>query len=166
MMKTFVWMMVFGLVLGLAPAQAENGHRIGGGVNYWVALDNLDSEFDDNGLSYLASYQYRGGLLGLQIDAEYMDKLFAADAYAPVAYLILGSGIYVAAGAGILNYDGDWADDPFYAFKAGLDLELLPNVYLDIGASYRFASTIDVGDAIDDIDTDTVFLGAAVRLGL
>jgi len=166
MKKVFVWMMVFGLVLGTASVQAESGHRIGGGVNYWVALDDLDNDFDDNGLSYLASYQYRGGLLGIQLDAEYLADLFAEDAYAPAAYLMLGSSIYAAAGVGILNYDGEWADDPFYAIKAGLDLELIPNLYLDIGASYRFDSTVDVGDAIDDIDTDTVFLGAAVRLGL
>jgi hypothetical protein len=36
---------------------------------------------------------------------------------------------------------------------------------LDISACYRFNSEYDFDDAIDAIDTDTVFLGAAVRFG-
>ncbi len=167
MKNVFVWFVVFVLALGFSAARAEDGgHRIGAGVNYWVALEDLDNDFDDSGLSYLVSYQYRAGLLGIQLDAEYLADLFAEDAYAPAAYIVLGGALYAAAGAGIYNYDGEWADDPFFALKAGLDLELLPNIYLDIGASYRFDSGVDLDDAIDDIDTDTVFLGAAVRLGL
>jgi len=76
-----------------------------------------------------------------------------------------GSAIYAAAGIGIIHQDGDFADDPFFAFKAGLDLEVLPSLYLDISACYRFNSKYDFDDAMDEIDTDTVFLGAAVRLG-
>jgi len=146
------------------PALAE--HRIGGGVNYWVALDDIHvDDIDENGLSYLVSYQYYLTLIGLQADVEFLPDLFGEDAIAPAVYLTVGSGIYGAAGVGIINQDGEFADDPFFALKAGLNLEVLPKIFLDISGSYRFNSTIKVEDAVDDIDTDTIFLGAAIRMG-
>jgi len=152
------------LLLCCTPALAD--HRIGGGVNYWVAIDDIHvDDIDKNGLSYLASYQYRATLIGLQADVEFLPDLFGENAVAPAAYLLIGSAIYGAAGVGIVNYDGEWADDPFFALKVGLDLEVLPSIYLDISGSFRFSSKYDLGDAVDAIDTDTVFLGAAVRLG-
>ncbi len=143
------------------------GSRLGVGVNYWVSLDELDSDVDDDGFSYLLTYKYHSeGLLGFQLDFEMLPDRFGEDAYAPAGYVILGKGLYVAAGVGIVNTDGDWANDPFFAFRAGLDFALTSKVFLDIGASYRFDSELDLGDAVDAIDTDTVFLGAAVRLAL
>ena len=164
MKKLLLSLLVLLFCLASAPA-ADQAHRIGGGVNYWVALDDLDEDFDEEGLSYLATYQYRPTLIGFQADVEFLPDLFGEDAIAPAAYLLVGSAIYAAAGAGILNVDGDWADEPFFALKAGLDLELLPSIYLDISASYRFNYGIDLDDAVDEIDTDTVFLGAGLRLG-
>ncbi|NCA82402.1 MAG: hypothetical protein EOM72_06605 [Opitutae bacterium] len=155
------------MVLFFLPAvqAGDNAHRIGVGANYWMALDDLDEDFDDNGLSYLASYQYWPTLIGLQADVEFLPDMFGEDAIAPAAYLLLGKAIYAAAGVGIVNQDGEWADDPFFALKVGLDLEVLPSLYLDISGSYRFNSEVDLEDAFDAIDTDTVFLGAAVRIG-
>lgn len=164
MKKLLLSLLVLLFCLASAPA-ADQAHRIGGGVNYWVALDDLDSDFDEEGLSYLATYQYRPTLVGFQADVEFLPDLFGENAIAPAAYLLVGSAIYAAAGAGMLSVDGEWADDPFFALKAGLDLELLPSIYLDISASYRFNYGIDLDDALDEIDTDTVFLGAGLRLG-
>lgn len=164
MKKLLLSLLVLLFCLASTPA-ADQAHRIGAGVNYWVALDDLDSDFDEEGLSYLATYQYRPTLIGFQADVEFLPDLFGEDAIAPAAYLLVGSAIYAAAGAGILNVDGDWAEEPFFALKAGLDLELLPSIYLDISASYRFNYGIDLDDAVDEIDTDTVFLGAGLRLG-
>ena len=164
MKKLLLSLLVLLFCLASAPA-ADQAHRIGGGVNYWVALDDLDSDFDEEGLSYLATYQYRPTLVGFQADVEFLPDLFGENAIAPAAYLLVGSAIYAAAGAGMLSVDGEWADDPFFALKAGLDLELLPSIYLDLSASYRFNYGIDLDDALDEIDTDTVFLGAGLRLG-
>ena len=164
MKKLLLSLLVLLFCLASAPA-ADQAHRIGGGVNYWVALDDLDSDFDEEGLSYLATYQYRPTLVGFQADVEFLPDLFGENAIAPAAYFLVGSAIYAAAGAGMLSVDGKWADDPFFALKAGLDLELLPSIYLDLSASYRFNYGIDLDDALDEIDTDTVFLGAGLRLG-
>lgn len=156
------------LTLFLLPAAwaANATHRIGAGANYWVAVDDIDIDnIDEDGFSYFASYQYRPTLLGFQADVEFLPELFGKDAIAPAAYILLGKAIYAAGGIGIVNFDGEWADDPFFSFKAGLDLEILPSIFIDISACYRFNSKYDFEDAIDAIDTDTVFLGAAARIG-
>ena len=162
------WIVLLVLALFLVPSlhAADQTHRIGAGANYWVALDDIDiDDVDESGLSYFASYQFRPSLIGFQADVEFLPDMFGGDAIAPAAYLLVGSAIYAAAGAGMLSVDGEWADEPFFALKAGLDLELLPSIYLDISASYRFNYGIDLDDALDEIDTDTVFLGAGLRLG-
>ena len=162
------WVILLALTFVLIPAAqaADKAHRIGGGVNYWVFLDDIDVDnIDKEGFSYLVSYQYRPTLIGLQADVEFLPDMFGEDAIAPAGYLVVGQAIYGAAGAGILNLDGEWADDPFFALKVGLDLEALPGIFLDISASYRFNSETDLEDAVDAIDTDTVFLGAAARIG-
>jgi len=152
------------LLICSIPALAD--HRIGGGVNYWVALDDIHvDDIEKDGLSYLASYQYRATLLGLQVDVEFLPDLFGENAIAPAAYLLVGEAIYGAAGIGIVHVEDGWAHDPFFALKAGLDLEVLPSIYLDISGSYRFNSQIDLGDAVGEIDFDNVYLGAAVRVG-
>ncbi|MBP7275398.1 MAG: hypothetical protein KBA51_04260 [Kiritimatiellae bacterium] len=142
----------------------ELPHRLGGGVYYWMTLENLDEEFDENGLSYFASYQYKPSLFGIQADLEVQPDRFEETAYAPQIYAVLGSGLYAAAGIGILYSDGEWADEPFYSFKAGLDFELTDSLHIDINANYRFNDTADLSDSDLNIDTDTVFLGAALRL--
>ncbi len=152
-------------------ARAEGGpHRIGAGVNYWVALDDVDEAFDDNGLGYVLSYQYKKDLVGLGIDAELLPDRFGEDTYAPQAYVIVGNAIYAGAGIGWLYHDGEgegeFSDDPFYSFRAGIDLALLGPLHLDIYGQYRFEATEQLSDSQSDLDTDTVYLGAAVRMAL
>lgn len=167
MKKLLAWWCVMMIAIGCLPALAGGAHRIGVGANYWTAVEDIDeSDVDEDGFSYLASYQYRPGILGFEIDAEMLPDRYGEDTYAPQAYVILGKGLYAAAGAGILLVDNEWADDPFYSFRAGLELELLPSLYVDINANYRFNETTDLEASTTDIDTDTVFLGAAVRLAL
>ena len=164
-MKRLLFALVIGgLVCAASAARAEGASRLGAGAYYWKALDDLDSKFEDNGLSYYASYQYKSGLIGFEADLELQPDRFEKSAYAPQAYVMLGETLYAAAGLGILYMDGDFADNPFYAFKAGLDLELIPSVHLDINANYRFNDKADLSNDASDIDTDTVFLGAALRL--
>ncbi len=156
--------------LGQSIQASDTPNRLGGGANYWVVLEDLDKEdvrdLNEDGLSYFASYQYWPSLLGLELQVEmFPDWIGKDDAFAPQAYLLLGSTIYAAAGVGILYFDDDWADDPFYALKAGINLELFPSLFLDIAANYRFNNETQFKDENTNIDTDTVFLGAALRLG-
>ena len=150
--------------------QAEAGTRIGAGLTYWHALDDVDfSDFDRDGASWFFSYQSRGAyLIGWEADLEFMPKGFMASpktVYAPQAYVVAGTSIYGALGIGWYYSDGDWADEPFYALRAGMDFAVLPTIYLDLSANYRFTKWGDLKDEDIDIDTDTLMLGAALRLG-
>ncbi|WP_228723241.1 hypothetical protein [Desulfosediminicola flagellatus] len=154
--------------LGVFTSQAQAAdHRLGGGINYWVAVDDIDvSDVDDDGFSYLASYQYWPGLIGLELDLEILPDKYGETAFAPQAFVLVGQGLYAGAGIGIEYRDSDFADEPFFALKAGVNLEMLPGIYWDIYATYRFNDSADLDNEATDIDSDTVFLGTVVRIAL
>lgn len=149
---------------------ASAGNRVGAGLTYWYALDDIDfGDFDRNGASWFLSYQSRGAyLIGWEADLEMMPEGFMASAekvYAPQAYVIAGTSLYGAAGIGWYYSDGEWADEPFYALRAGTELMLVPGIHLDLSANYRFSRWGNLKDEDINIDTDTVMLGAALRIG-
>ena len=159
----FLWM------ASAARAQEqERNNQLGVGVHYWTTVKNIDvNDVDKNGFSYLAMYQYHYGWVGIEADLEWFQSGFGGaskDMYQPQAYLILGKVIYVAAGIGGYYTDNKLADKPFYAFRAGLDIPLLPILHLDINANYRFENWDDLSTDGKTVDTDTVTLGAAARL--
>ncbi len=150
------------------PGSAEAGGRVGLGLTYWHALDDIDlSDFDQDGVSWFLSYQSRGAyLLGWEADLEMMPKGFMAadeNVYAPQAYVVIGTSIHGSVGIGWYYSDGDWAEEPFYALRIGMEYTLVPSIYLDINANYRFTNWGDLEG--EDIDTDTIMLGAALRMG-
>jgi hypothetical protein len=161
------------LLMGMTSTGWAGGkHRLGGGVHYWQVVDDIDvDDIDEDGIAWVVSYQYKGGdWLGLIVDFEGLPDGFAGsdeDVYAPQAYLTVGSGLYGGIGIGWYYSDGDFADDPFYAFRVGVEAKVLPSLYLDINANYRINEwESSFSDLTDDIDEDTVTLGAALRLEL
>jgi hypothetical protein len=165
-------LMVFAVagVLAGVPALAGS-HQIGGGVHYWKAVDDIDvDDVDEDGFSYVASYRYKPAmLLALQAEVEVFPDNFLGieeKVYAPQAMLILGSGIYAGLGVGAYYFDGDFADEPFYILRAGLDLEVLPRVHLDLNGNYYFSDFDDLSDLEENVNSDTITLGAALRLEL
>ena len=138
---------------------------MGVGANYWIAIEDLDdTDFDDNGLSGLVTFQYvPSSYFKIEVDLEVRPEGFLGSSetvWLPQAYLLLGNFIYAGAGVGMYYTDGGFQSDPFFAFRGGMDIPLGP-VHLDINANYRFEGNLDS----EDISTDTVFLGAAVRYG-
>ncbi len=156
------------IFLAVFASQTQAGeHRLGGGVNYWVAVDDVDvSDVDDDGFSYLASYQYWPGLIGLELDLEILPDKYGETAVAPQAFLLVGRSLYAGAGVGLEYRDSDFADEPFFALRAGFNLEILPGLYWDIYGTYRFNDSADLDDDATDIDSDTVFLGTIIRIAL
>lgn len=157
-------------LLVMSAGRAQAGNRIGAGLTYWYAMDDIDfGDFDRSGASWFLSYQSRGAyLIGWEADFEMMPEGFMAspdNVYAPQAYVIAGTSLYAAAGIGWYLADGEWADQPFYALRAGMELTLVPMVFLDLSANYRFTKWGNLKDEDIDIDTDTIMLGAAVRIG-
>lgn len=167
-----MWLAMILAVCGFVTGARAEHHQIGGGVHYWRTIDEIDDDdgdIDEDGFGFVASYQYRPGLLGLGIDVEWKDKGFAGapeDVYEPQAYLIVGGMLYAAGGIGGYYTDGEFADDPFYLFRAGLDLEILPAFHLDIHAIYRFEEWEQIDEEPTEVDTDTVTIGVAARIEL
>jgi len=81
--------------------------------------------------------------------------------------VIVGGIVYAGLGVGIYTIDGNWGNTPFYMLRAGFDFPVLPRLFLDINANYRFhdwdsVSWNDKGNP----GTDTIRLGAALRFVL
>lgn len=162
-MKSLLTILTLVTLLPFGAARAEN--RVGAGFNYWQFVSTPGEDGDQSGLSFYASYQRRGDLLGVELAAELFPYRLDGDAWAPQAYLLVGSVIYAGIGVGIMNVDGKWADAPFIAPRAGLNFEILSRLFLDVSASYRFSPKERFEEEGIDIDADTVSLGAAVRFG-
>ena len=146
---------------------AYDGHRIGGGINYWVAIEDIDEDnVDEDGIAFILSYQYRmSEFFKLEGNLEFLGEGYAGSddfVLSPQLYFLIGKGLYGGVGIGINYSDGDFADQPYFALRAGVDFEILPSIFLDINANYRFEKW-DFDEIQEDIDTDTVTLGAIVR---
>ena len=155
------------VVLTAAISSRAVENRIGAGVHYWKTIDELKDEFedlDDSGLAWMIVYQYKPvRLLAAELDVEIFPEGFAGStdvAYAPQVYLVVGAAVYAAAGAGIVYTDE--LGDPFYALRAGLDLEVLPSIFLDINANYQVAEWRALRDVKENVGSYT--LGAAAKL--
>jgi len=146
--------------------RAENNNRLGAGVHYWTSVKDIDvHDVDKHGFSWIASYQYWPSLIGLEADVEWFESGYAGatrDVYEPQAYLLVGRTIYGAVGIGGYFTSSERGKHPFYAFRAGLNLELIPSLYADINANYCFQDWSELNSS--DINSDTITLGAVVRL--
>jgi hypothetical protein len=158
-----------------APVPAKENawgraHRIGLGVNYWKTIKDIDTEIDKHGFSLLGSYQYAPAwYFKAEVDFEYFPKKDfggTESVYAPEVFLLVGSWVYAGVGAGIYHSAGGWSDSPFYALRAGIDLELIPRVHLDVNAKYLFNDWDGLKGRDVKTEADTIRLGAAIRIGL
>jgi hypothetical protein len=152
----------------IVPSFPAGASSIGGGINYWHAMEDIDlNEFDQDGASLFFSLRSGGGLLRWEADFEIMPEGFMASpeaAYAPQVYLVVGRKVTAAVGAGWYYSNGEWADQPFYILRAGLEVMLLPKLSLDLMMNYRFTDWGELEG--EDIDTDTIMLGAALRISI
>lgn len=162
--------------IGITSAQAADSsssggsHRLGGGIHYWKTISNLKDNYkdiDDNGISYVASYQYVYGWVKGEVDAEIFPKNFRGSdkvSIAPEAFLLLGGVLYAGPGVGITYTDDQSLDkkwsDPYGMLRAGVDIPLFDLLHIDIHANYQFTKWSDW----DQFDTDTITLGAQARI--
>ena len=151
--------------------EAAPRHRLGAGVHYWRAVKSIDvDDVDESGFAPVLSYQYRPMLLlRFGAEVERLPKKFGGadtQVYAPAAYVIVGPRlVYAGLGIGTYYVDGD-ASKPFYNLRAGVEIPIFIRTRLDINANYRFNSLDDIADVGERIDTDTVTLGAAIRIDI
>lgn len=146
-------------------AHANSPHAVGAGAHYWRPVDDLDADSDGDSISYILAYRYDGGLMALHAELEYFPEDFGTNSdpvYSPQVLAILGDHIYAGIGAGILYSDGDFSDEPFFMLRAGFNILALGPVTIDINANYVFTDL----DEVSDIDSDTITLGAMLRVKL
>lgn len=170
-MKRFLTVMIIcAAMLGsVATGLAGNSNRLGIGANYWKTIRDLDlHDIHKNGFSWLLTYQYAPGCpLSLEADLEYFNRGFAGtseDVFAPQAFIVLGTSLYGALGIGTYYSDSEFASDPFYAFRLGFDFHIFRSIYMDINVNYRFNEWTNIHDMADDINSDTITIGTAVRM--
>jgi len=154
------------IIVTSVPAASSS---MGGGINYWHAMEDIDlTEFDQDGASIFFSIRNeRAGLLCLEADFEIMPEGFMASpeaAYAPQVYLVVGRAVTASVGIGWYYSNGGWADQPFFILRGGVEFILLPKLSLDVMMNYRFTDWGELEG--EDIDTDTIMLGAALRIDL
>ncbi len=159
---------LFGVLFVATPGMAESEHGIGIGVHYLKTLDDIAGEIDEDGISYVVSYRLKPAeYFALQAELEIFPDEFLGmteSMLAPQGFIMLGKTVYVGAGVGVMYYDGEFANSAFGILRAGLDLELVPHFSVNIHANYLFTEWNDLQDVDEDIDTDTVTLGAAARI--
>lgn len=158
----------FGLLVPTWVISADAGSQVGGGLHYLRTLGDIEANgFDQNSYSILGSYQYTGGsLLKFEGDVEYVFDFIGSSnaAWVPQAYVLAGGLIYGGVGIGITNFDGEWASEPFYALRAGVDIPLA-KFHLDMFASYQFWNDDDL-KALTGDDLNSITFAAVLRVEL
>ena len=153
-----------------AKAAYRGGFELGAGATYWYSIDEAkDQSFDRDGLGWMVSSRFPLSdffAIGLEVEQSpdnfvFLDKHL----YLPSAYAILGNGIYGGIGLGTYYYDGDFYGDVWYALRAGFKVPILADsLVLDVNVNYRVENWDDIKDAGELVDTDTLMIGAALRL--
>lgn len=167
---------IFGLAVTVAvftasPARTAD-HFLGVGIHYWQTIDSFPSDFDfdidDSGVSFLLSYRADpAGLLKFQGDLEYFSNGFAGspkEAFSPQVFVLVGDFFYGGVGAGITYSSGLPSDfsDVFFLARLGLKMTLVPRVQFDVNFNFQSGAFSE----LDNADTDSITLGAAVRFKL
>ena len=158
------------LVAAESMAAYGGGFELGAGATYWYSIDEAkDQKFDRDGLGWMISSRIQLSdyfAIGLEVEQSpdnfvFLDKRL----YLPSAYAILGNGIYGGIGIGNYYYDGDFYGDVWYALRAGFKVPIISNgLVLDVNVNYRVENWDDIKAARDKVDTDTLMIGAALRL--
>jgi hypothetical protein len=164
-------MFALAAVLLLTPAlvnTAAAGSNVGVGLHYLRNLADIkdSNDFDKNAFSIIGSYQWAGPLIKVEGDLEYIFDMYGSgnSGWAPQAYVLAGGLIYGGVGMGIYYTDGDWANDPFYNLRAGVNLGL-GGLNLDAFATYQFWSEGDLKDLTGE-DFNAVTFAALLRFDL
>jgi len=157
------------LASAATTATAKIKHRFGAGAHYWVTADDIELDnVDEDGFAWLVTYQVRPiPLVKFEAALEMLPENFygaTEQVFAPQAYAVAGGWIYAGLGIGVFYTDGEFYNDPFYAIRAGIDVPILPHVHVDLNANYRFMDWDNIHNLDDHINTDTITVGAAVRV--
>ena len=81
----------------------------------------------------------------------------------PQMFIAVGDDLYAGLGTRYLIEDGILIDDPQFSLRAGVDLEILPYIFLDVSADYRFDDWRELKEEDGFLAEDVVW-GGALRI--
>jgi hypothetical protein len=81
----------------------------------------------------------------------------------PQMFIAVGDDLYAGLGTRYLIEDGILIDDPQFSLRAGVDLEILPYIFLDVRADYRFDDWRELKEE-EGFSTEDVVWGGALRI--
>ncbi|MBW7908062.1 MAG: hypothetical protein H3C50_03965 [Kiritimatiellae bacterium] len=156
------------LLMGLALTSVRAESTLGLGLRGFRAVDSLPHQFQRSGLGGYVNWRSQWtDLVSGQLELALYEDGFAGtteEALAPQAFLLLGRGLYAGAGVGVLFADGDFADSPFLTLRAGYQVALAEWISLDLNVSYEFGEWKGVNVFDPSVESDTVAIGAGVRI--
>lgn len=162
---------LFSLVIVAGVSAPAAAAQLGVGLHYLRTIDDLgDIEgASQDDFSLFGTVTVPVAMLRVEGAVEWTPDYLGSDEhlFQPAAYGLLPLGLLyggVGIGVGYLTGDGNgWASNPFYALRAGVDLEL-GGLALDAFASYRFQSASFV-DGASNFDLDALTLAAQIKFG-
>lgn len=158
------------VLAALAPSAATAAeHRLGLGLRYWNALEDLPKQgfpdVDDSGVSWLGSYIFDvEGPLKFGLELEYHGNGYGgstSSAWSPQVLAMVGGKLYGGIGMGITlasSFDSN-RSDPYFLARVGFDFSILPRLTLDLHLEWQ----ADAFNQLDEFDSDALTLGAVVR---
>ena len=105
-------------------------------------------------------------LLQFKADLDVLPQNSATDTdtvLLPQMFVAVGDDLYAGLGTHYTIEDGVLIDDPQFSLRAGVDLEILPYIFLDISADYRFDDWRELKEE-DAFSEDEVVWGGALRI--
>ncbi len=164
-MKKLMLSVLCSLVLAGA-ARAESS--LGFGPRAFRTVDSLYKPFTDSGFGGFVNWRsYWNDWAGWMAELSFYEEGFAGskkEVLSPQAFLVLGRDLYAAVGGGYLYGDGNFSDSPFLALRAGVQGALTTWFMFDVYLGYEFAEWKGVNTIDERFESDTVVLGAGLRL--
>lgn len=141
--------------------------QFGAGLHYQRSVGDFDvDDLDKNDFTIFGSVTVPVALVKVEGDLELTPDYLGTDntLFQPAAYGLLDLGLaYGGVGIGIGYLDGEWATNPFYALRGGVELGL-GGLAVDGFLEYRFQSA-SFGDAVSNLSLDAFRIGAQVKFG-
>jgi hypothetical protein len=164
-MKKILCLAICSLVIA-AAARADSS--LGFGIRAFRTVDDLEKPFKENGLGGYVNWRAQlTEWVGGQLEFAVYEDGFAGSREEVVgsqAFLVLGRAFYGAIGGGYLYSDGDLADSPYLAARLGVQGALTTWFLFDVSLTYETAAWEGINEFDERFDSDTVVLGAGLRM--
>lgn len=169
--KTILFLSLIVFLAAIPAAGAEELYRLPTAVNI-SNLELMDLRVNDANLAAeqrAAVFTFKlnpRNLLQFKADLDVLPQISATNTETvllPQMFVAVGDDFYAGLGTHYLIEDGILIDDPQFSLRAGVDLEILPYIFLDISADYHFDDWRELKEE-EAFSKDDVVWGGALRI--